>query len=89
MRITCPYCGLRDVSEFSYLGDAAPLRPDPSAADAQQRFHDYVHQRDNPAGLHKELWYHSAGCRRWLKIERDTRTHVLSSSIFAYAEDAQ
>ena len=27
MRIDCPYCGLRDASEFFYQGDAARVRP--------------------------------------------------------------
>ena len=34
MRIACPHCGLRDVREFTYLGDAAPERPNPQAPDA-------------------------------------------------------
>ena len=72
MRLTCPYCSTRDLSEFSYLGDATLKRPDPSAPEA---FHDYVYLRDNPAGQHKELWYHAQGCRAWLEVERDTRTH--------------
>lgn len=86
MRIPCPYCGHRDASEFSYLGDAAPSRPDPTASDAQERFHDFVYLRDNPAGVLSELWYHGAGCRRWLKVERDTRTHEILSAGFAQEE---
>lgn len=88
MRIPCPYCGLRDSHEFAYLGDAAPKRPDAAAPDAADAFHDYVYLRDNPAGAMKELWYHSAGCRRWLVVERDTRTHAISGATLA-AGDAQ
>ena len=29
MRIPCPYCGSRDVAEFTYLGDATLQRPEP------------------------------------------------------------
>jgi methylglutamate dehydrogenase subunit B len=79
MRIACPHCGLRDVREFTYLGDAAPARPDPNAADAIDRFNDYVYLRDNPAGAHRELWYHGAGCQAWLTIERDTRSHAIAA----------
>ena len=75
MRIACPHCGVRDVREFAYLGDATITRPDPGAPDALARFIDYVYLRDNPAGAHHELWYHAAGCRAWLKVARDTRTH--------------
>jgi methylglutamate dehydrogenase subunit B len=75
MRIPCPHCGERDVREFSYLGDASVTRPDPNAADALPRFTDYVYVRDNPAGPHRELWYHGMGCQAWLAVMRDTRTH--------------
>jgi sarcosine oxidase subunit delta len=78
MRIPCPHCGLRDVREFAYLGDATPERPDPNAADALDRFNSYVYLRDNPAGAHRELWYHVAGCQAWLAVERDTRTHAIT-----------
>lgn len=77
MRIKCPYCGERDAHEFAYLGDATVKRPDPAAPDAASLFYDYVYLRDNPAGLHHELWYHSAGCHAWLAVARDTCTHAI------------
>ncbi|OYW56633.1 MAG: sarcosine oxidase subunit delta [Rhizobiales bacterium 17-65-6] len=88
MRLPCPYCGLRDAHEFSYLGDATPKRPDASAPDAADAFHDYVYLRDNPAGPMKELWYHSAGCRRWIVVERDTRTHAVLGATLASGDAA-
>jgi methylglutamate dehydrogenase subunit B len=78
MRIDCPYCGNRDAREFSYLGDATVTRPDPAAADAPDTFAAYVYLRDNPAGRHRELWYHGFGCQAWLVVTRDTRTHEVS-----------
>ena len=42
---------------------------------ARQRWHEYVYLRDNPAGPHRELWQHVSGCRAWLVVTRDTRTH--------------
>jgi heterotetrameric sarcosine oxidase delta subunit len=78
MRITCPHCGARDVREFAYLGDADVQRPDPSTADAVERFTAYVYLRDNPAGVHRELWYHGSGCHTWLVVTRDTVTHAIS-----------
>ncbi|PZQ83269.1 MAG: sarcosine oxidase subunit delta [Ancylobacter novellus] len=83
MRIPCPYCGARDAHEFSYLGDATLTRPDPEAPDADARFHDYVYLRDNPAGAHSEWWYHANGCRQWVKVARDTRTHVIGGASLA------
>ena len=83
MRIPCPHCGERDVHEFSYLGDATLARPDPAAPDAVATFSDYVYLRDNPAGPHEELWYHASGCRSWLRVARDTRTHAIAGATFA------
>jgi heterotetrameric sarcosine oxidase delta subunit len=74
------------VSEFHYLGSARPQRPDPGAADAAERFVDYVYIRDNPAGAHEELWYHGFGCRSWLVVARNTLTHQISAARFASQE---
>ena len=77
MRIKCPYCGERDAAEFAYLGAADLVRPDPAAPEAASAFYDYVYLRYNPAGPHAELWYHAGGCRSWLRVVRDTRTHAM------------
>ncbi|HEX3848747.1 MAG TPA: sarcosine oxidase subunit delta [Steroidobacteraceae bacterium] len=77
MRIQCPFCGERDLSEFTYLGDASFVRPDPDSADAGERFYDAVYLRDNPSGPFEELWYHGSGCRGWLRVRRNTRTHEI------------
>jgi methylglutamate dehydrogenase subunit B len=86
MRIRCPFCGERDTSEFAYLGDARFKRPDPDAPDAAARFFEAVYLRDNPAGPHEELWYHSYGCRTWLRVTRDTLTHAVLDVQFAQGE---
>ncbi len=77
MRIPCPHCGERDSGEFAYHGDAAPRRPDGKGPRELQEFIDYAYPRDNPAGPHRELWYHQGGCRAWLVVTRDTRTHEI------------
>ena len=33
--------------------------------------------RDNPAGTHRELWYHEMGDRSWLIVTRDTVSHEI------------
>ena len=80
MLIDHPLLGPRDAREFIYLGDASLLeRPDPDAFDTREAaigaFHDYLYLRDNPAGLHEELWFHEQGDRSWLIVTRDTTTH--------------
>jgi methylglutamate dehydrogenase subunit B len=79
MRIPCPYCDERDVQEFSYLGDATVVRPE-GASVSPETMHDYVYLRGNPAGPHRELWYHAAGCHAWLVVTRDTRTHAIAGA---------
>ena len=80
MLIPHPILGPRDAQEFTYLGDATlTLRPDPDGAEAEEAFHDYLYLRDNPAGQHRELWYHEYGDRSWLVVTRDTTTHEILS----------
>ncbi len=76
MIINHPHLGPRDASEFTILGDASLLqRPDYSAADADTKFYNYMYLRDNPAGVHQELWFHEYGDRSWLVVTRNTLTH--------------
>ena len=73
------------MQEFVYLGDASLLaRPDAMAAfanegGAQDAFYQYLYLRDDPAGLHRELWFHEQGDRSWLVVTRDTVTHEILS----------
>lgn len=76
MLIDHPLLGPRDAAEFTCLGDASLIdRPDWQDENASEKFHDYLYLRDNPAGEHRELWYHEQGDRSWLIVTRDTLTH--------------
>jgi sarcosine oxidase subunit delta len=80
MIINHPLLGPRDAQEFVYLGDAALIdRPDWQAAEAVNQFYDYLYLRDNPAGSHRELWFHEQGDRSWLVVTRDTVTHEITA----------
>ena len=79
MIINHPILGPRDAQEFTYLGDASLInRPDWQAENAGQAFYEYLYLRDNPAGLHRELWYHEQGDRSWLVVTRNTVTHEIT-----------
>ncbi len=79
MIINHPLLGPRDASEFVYLGDAKLMnRPNPKSETALQDFHDYMYLRDNPAGEHKELWFHEQGDRSWLIVTRNTISHEIT-----------
>jgi sarcosine oxidase subunit delta len=82
MRITCPLCGERDRREFYYVGDAVALdRPEPDAGEAA--WDDYVHNRDNPAGETRDLWYHESGCNAWIVVTRNTVSHAVIATELA------
>lgn len=78
MIINHPLLGPRDSAEFAYLGDAKLIeRPDWQSETATQEFHDYAYLRDNPAGEHRELWFHEGGDRSYLVVTRNTVTHEI------------
>ncbi len=81
--IKCPWCGERDMVEFTHGGDATKVYPmDPDAATSEE-WHDFVYLRDNPRGVHDEYWHHIAGCRQWLKVRRDATTHDILTTASA------
>lgn len=86
MRIPCPCCGARGNEEFTYLGPAGLARPAPDAAD--DAWYAYMHERDNPAGRHRELWWHGQGCRAWIVVTRDVRTHRIERAELARDPEA-
>lgn len=72
-RIPCPHCGLRNLSEFRHLPERG-ARPDPSTATPAQ-WRGYLYDRNNLADWTAETWFHGAGCRRYLTVERHTVTN--------------
>ena len=77
--IRCPWCGERDEVEFRY-GGAGPRRlsRDPDALD-DAAWSRYLFFRANPQGPFAERWVHTAGCRRWFNVVRDTATHAVAA----------
>lgn len=83
MLIKCPHCGMRPVEEFTFLGDAAPVRPITNEPSAMEAWYDYVYLRDNPKGRIDEYAHHGGGCRSWLVVTRDTQTHEVFGCVTA------
>ena len=81
MLLPCPHCGPRDVTEFTYGGDATVRRPAEPDALSDEQWAQYVYLRDNPRGVHDELWQHTAGCRRWIAVRRNTLTHKVMAAV--------
>ncbi|MEZ5783827.1 MAG: sarcosine oxidase subunit delta [Rhizobiaceae bacterium] len=74
----CPFCGLREESEFHYGAEAGNVRPDAGFVSADQ-WSDYLHMRDNPKGATREIWVHLT-CGEFFMMERDTVTHRVMGS---------
>ncbi|MCP3666745.1 MAG: sarcosine oxidase subunit delta [Gammaproteobacteria bacterium] len=80
LQIPCPWCGVRDESEFSYGGEAHIIRPQNTEALSDAEWADYLFMRENPRGAHLEQWHHTYGCRRWFNVERDTVSYKIKTS---------
>ena len=85
--IQCPWCGNRAETEFRYGGEAGISRPPRPDELSDAAWSDYLFYRNNPRGLHKELWNHALGCRRWFEVERDTVSYRIARSYPLSAED--
>ncbi|MFM7786332.1 MAG: sarcosine oxidase subunit delta [Gammaproteobacteria bacterium] len=85
--IECPWCGPRAEIEFSCGGEAHIARPPDAASMSDEAWADYLFMRKNPRGSHREQWNHSAGCRRWFNVERDTVSYRIRS-VYRMGESA-
>jgi heterotetrameric sarcosine oxidase delta subunit len=70
--IPCPWCGLREETEFRCGGEAHIARPQQPSALTDEQWADYLFMRSNPKGVHCERWRHVHGCGRWFNLARDT-----------------
>lgn len=75
--IQCPWCGLRDETEFRYGGEAHVARPENPEKLTDAEWAEFIFIRSNPKGLFRERWVHAAGCRRWFNAVRHTVTHEI------------
>jgi heterotetrameric sarcosine oxidase delta subunit len=76
--IHCPWCGPREEVEFHYGGQADVSRPAAPLDTDDVTWSEYLFVRANPKGMFAERWSHSAGCRRWFAVLRDTVTNEIT-----------
>ncbi len=86
LNIKCPYCGDRSQKEFAYGGDGTVVRPELNQEISDEKWDEFVYLRKSPRGKHVELWHHIAGCRQWIKVQRDTATHEIFKTLKANEE---
>ena len=75
LHIPCPYCGVRDETEFTYGGPSHVSRPMLACSDGE--WTRYLFNRKNTMGPYRERWVHSFGCGSWFNMQRDTVTHEI------------
>ena len=70
--LTCPNCGVREVTDFGYGGE---INPRPKSRPELPRAQRLQLLPPNIAGVQREWWFHRSGCRAWFYAERDTPTN--------------
>mgnify|MGYP002685818646 CR=1 FL=1 len=70
--LTCPHCGVREVTDFAFGGETTSR---PVSEPTARELNTYNYFRRNAAGPQREWWFHRSGCRTWFLAERDTRTN--------------
>jgi heterotetrameric sarcosine oxidase delta subunit len=70
--LTCPNCGVREVTDFGYGGEVVSR---PQARPTLEELNTYNYFRRNRAGVQTEWWFHRSGCRAWFIAQRDTTTN--------------
>ena len=75
--IPCPYCGEREETEFSFGDEAHIQRPANPDELSDEEWARYVFMHTNPKGVHFEQWVHTAGCRKWFNVVRNTVTYEI------------
>lgn len=75
--IVCTHCGPRNSDEFTYQGEPTP-RPDAAGTDAAE-WRRYLYMKTNRRDWVIERWFHVAGCRRYLMLERHTMSNEIRS----------
>jgi sarcosine oxidase subunit delta len=70
--LSCPNCGVREVTDFGFGGEASPR---PNVRPSERDLNIYNYFRRNVAGVQREWWVHRSGCHAWFLAERDTRTN--------------
>ena len=78
--ITCPHCGPRDETEFTYGGEAGVAYPADPDALSDPEWAEYLFVRANHRGPLAERWCHSSGCRRWFARTKRYSAHSRSLS---------
>ncbi|MEM6888302.1 MAG: sarcosine oxidase subunit delta [Pseudomonadota bacterium] len=68
---TCPFCGLRNETEFYFAGEAGKARPDTTHPISDEAWANYLFTKKNACGVVEEAWVHIP-CKEMFVMRRDT-----------------
>lgn len=75
----CPFCGLRNETEFHFAAEAGKLRPDTTADISDTQWASYLYTQKNEKGKVQEVWMHLT-CAEVFILERDSVTMAVTGS---------
>lgn len=78
-RFPCPFCGLRDETEFHFVTEADKPRPEPAETTSDRDWADYLHAKAAAAGSSHEIWLHRT-CGEYFILARNTLTREVHGS---------
>lgn len=83
----CPFCGLRNETEFHFAVEAGHPRPEPAEEVSDADWAKYLYLYKAPKGASSEVWVHLT-CGEYFVMERDTVTRdVLGSTPLPGADE--
>lgn len=78
-RFPCPFCGLRDETEFHFAVEAGHPRPEPAAEVSDGDWAAYLYENGAARGASREVWLHLT-CGEYFLMTRDTVTREVTGS---------
>ncbi len=83
----CPFCGVRDETEFHFVVEAGKPRPEPAKDVSDDQWATYLHLGKAPMGKAKEIWLHQT-CGLYFLMTRNTVTReILGSEYLPEADE--
>ncbi|SDD42131.1 sarcosine oxidase subunit delta [Ruegeria marina] len=76
----CPFCGLRNETEFHFAVEAGHSRPEPAERVSDAEWAAYLYANKSPKGESREVWLHLS-CGEYFILSRDTVTRAVLGSV--------